>query len=145
MIRQAHKPATEKTLTAAAAYVRMSGRTQDKSPAEQRAEIIKLANREGFTIAQWFTDEAISGDSGTEDRAGLAALLTAAKAGASGWFCYGTRTDSADKTRWTASSFTTCYARPAWACGPVARAQSTSKTSPSSCFFSSARRPATIT
>jgi DNA invertase Pin-like site-specific DNA recombinase len=60
----------------------MSGRTQDKSPAEQRAEIAKLATREGFAIVEWFTDEAISGDSSTEARAGLLALLTAAKAGA---------------------------------------------------------------
>ena len=41
----------------------------------------KLATREGFTIVEWFTDEAITGDSSTEARAGLAALLTAAKAG----------------------------------------------------------------
>ena len=67
------------TLTPVAAYIRMSGRTQDKSPAEQRAETTKLATREGFTIVEWFTDEAISGDSSTEARAGLAALLTAAK------------------------------------------------------------------
>jgi DNA invertase Pin-like site-specific DNA recombinase len=66
---------------AAAAYIRMSGRTQDKSPAEQRAEITKLATREGFSVVEWFTDEAITGDSSTADRAGLAALLTAAKAG----------------------------------------------------------------
>ena len=37
----------ESTLTPAAGYIRMSGRTQDKSPAEQRAEITKLATREG--------------------------------------------------------------------------------------------------
>jgi len=67
----------------AAAYIRMSGRTQDKSPAEQRAEITKLAAREGFAVAEsaCFTDEAITGDSSTDTRAGLAALLTAAKAG----------------------------------------------------------------
>ena len=59
----------------------MSGRQQDKSPAEQRAEITKLATREGFTIVEWFTDEAITGDSSTSSRPGLAALLTAAKAG----------------------------------------------------------------
>jgi hypothetical protein len=58
----------------------MSGRTQGKSPAEQRAEITKLATREGFAIAEWFTDEAISGDSSTEDREGLAALLATAPA-----------------------------------------------------------------
>ena len=65
----------------AAAYIRMSGRQQDKSPAEQRAEITKLAAREGFSIVNCFTDEAITGDSSTDTRAGLAALLTAAKAG----------------------------------------------------------------
>ncbi len=69
------------TLTPAAAYIRMSGRQQDKSPAEQRAEITKLATREGFSIVEWFTDEAITGDSSTSTRPGLAALLTAAKAG----------------------------------------------------------------
>jgi len=74
---------TEKTLTAAAGYVRMSGTRQDRSPAEQRAEITKLAAKEGCQIAKehWFTDEAITGDSSTEARAGLAALLTAVKAG----------------------------------------------------------------
>jgi DNA invertase Pin-like site-specific DNA recombinase len=59
----------------------MSGRQQDKSPAEQRAEITKLAAREGCSIVAWFTDEAITGDSSTSSRPGLAALLTAAKAG----------------------------------------------------------------
>ena len=65
----------------AGAYIRMSGRQQDKSPAEQRAEITKLAAREGCSIVAWYTDEAISGDSSTDARAGLADLLTAAKAG----------------------------------------------------------------
>ena len=59
----------------------MSGRQQDKSPAEQRAEITKLASREGFAIVEWFTDEAITGDSSTDARPGLAALLSAAKQG----------------------------------------------------------------
>ncbi len=65
----------------AGAYIRMSGRQQDKSPAEQRAEITKLATREGCSIVEWFTDEAITGDSSTSSRPGLAALLTAARAG----------------------------------------------------------------
>jgi hypothetical protein len=39
----------------------MSGRQQDKSPAEQRAEITKLAAREGCSIVAWYTDEAITG------------------------------------------------------------------------------------
>ncbi|NLE37626.1 MAG: recombinase family protein, partial [Pirellulaceae bacterium] len=68
-------------LIPAAAYVRMSGRHQDKSPAEQRTEITKLAKREGCNIVEWFSDEAITGDSSTDARPGLAALLSAAKAG----------------------------------------------------------------
>jgi DNA invertase Pin-like site-specific DNA recombinase len=68
-------------LTPAAAYIRMSGRQQDKSPAEQRAEITKLAAREGFAIVEFFTDEAITGDSSADERPGLAALVAGAKAG----------------------------------------------------------------
>ena len=68
-------------LIPAVAYIRMSGRQQDKSPAEQRSEITKLASREGCQIVEWFTDEAITGDSSTDARVGLAALLSAAKAG----------------------------------------------------------------
>lgn len=68
-------------LTPAAGYIRMSGRQQEKSPAEQRAEITKLATREGCQIVEWFTDEAITGDSGTDTRPGLAALMSAANAG----------------------------------------------------------------
>ena len=60
-----------KSQVPAAAYIRMSGRQQDKSPAEQRAEITKLATREGFSIVEWFTDEAITGDSSTDARPGL--------------------------------------------------------------------------
>jgi len=69
-------------LIPAAAYVRMSGKHQDKSPAEQRTEITKLASREGCHVIEFFTDEAITGDSSTDARPGLAALLNAAKAGA---------------------------------------------------------------
>jgi DNA invertase Pin-like site-specific DNA recombinase len=69
------------SLTPAAAYIRMSGRQQDKSPAEQRAEITKLAIRQGCQVAKWLTDEAISGDSSTDERPGLAALVAGAKAG----------------------------------------------------------------
>ena len=56
-------------LIPAAAYIRMSGRQQDKSPAEQRSEITKLATREGCQVVEWFTDEAITGDSRTDARA----------------------------------------------------------------------------
>ena len=68
-------------LIPAAAYIRMSGRQQEKSPAEQKAEIAKLAAREACQVVEWFTDEAITGDSSTDARAGLAALLAGAKAG----------------------------------------------------------------
>jgi DNA invertase Pin-like site-specific DNA recombinase len=72
---------TNEAKTGAAAYIRMSGRLQDKSPKEQRAEITKLAAGEGLRVVEWFTDEAITGDSSTDDRPGLAALLAGAKAG----------------------------------------------------------------
>ena len=82
MIRKAdHNTSKAETLTRAAGYIRMSGRQQDKSPAEQRGAISTLAAQEGFAIVEWHTDEAITGDSSTEARAGLAALLAAAKAG----------------------------------------------------------------
>lgn len=69
-----------RSLIPAAAYIRMSDRQQDKSPAEQRDEITKLAAREGFQIVDWFADEAITGDSTTDERPGLAALAAGAKA-----------------------------------------------------------------
>ena len=78
MIRQANTP---RPMQPAAAYIRMSGRQQDKSPAEQRAEITKLAAREGCRVVEWQSDEAITGNSTTDDRPGLAALLAGAKAG----------------------------------------------------------------
>jgi DNA invertase Pin-like site-specific DNA recombinase len=78
MIRQAKAPRAD---TPAAAYIRMSGRLQDKSPKEQRAEIAKLAAGEGYRVVEWLSDEAITGDSTTDDRPGLAALLAGAKAG----------------------------------------------------------------
>ena len=81
MIRQAASAPRPKTATTAAGYIRMSGKGQDKSPAEQRAEIAKLAAREGLQVVEWFEDHAISGDSGTAERSGLADMLAAAKAG----------------------------------------------------------------
>jgi len=70
-----------KGLILAGAYIRMSGRQQDKSPAEQRTEITKLAAREGCHVVEWLSDEAITGDSSTDERPGLAALVAGAKAG----------------------------------------------------------------
>ena len=45
----------------------MSSGKQEASPAQQRAEIEKLAAREGCNIIRWYTDEKISGDA-TEKR-----------------------------------------------------------------------------
>lgn len=79
MIREAN---LTRRAIAAGAYIRMSGREQEKSPAEQREEIAKLALQAGYHIAHdnWFIDEAITGDSTTKQRPGLAALLEAARA-----------------------------------------------------------------
>lgn len=68
-------------LIPAAGYIRMSGRSQEKSPAEQKAEITKLAGREGCRIVEWFADEAVTGDSDADGRPGLAGLLEGARAG----------------------------------------------------------------
>lgn len=68
-------------LIPAAGYLRMSSAKQEASPAEQRAEITKLAAREGCHVVEWYADSAVTGDSGTDERPGLAALLTDAKAG----------------------------------------------------------------
>jgi len=68
-------------LIPAAAYLRMSSAKQEKSPAEQKAEIAKLAAREGCRVVEWYADSAVTGDSGTDERPGLAALLSAAKQG----------------------------------------------------------------
>jgi site-specific DNA recombinase len=51
----------------AVAYIRMSSDKQEASPKQQREEITKLANREGYRILRWYIDEAISGDA-TEKR-----------------------------------------------------------------------------
>lgn len=46
----------------AVGYVRMSSDKQDASPKQQRQEIQKLADREGYVIVRWYEDLAISGD-----------------------------------------------------------------------------------
>ena len=60
----------------ACAYIRMSTGKQDKSPAQQRAEVEKLAKREGYVINQWFADEGISGDK-TSKRDDFLAMVAA--------------------------------------------------------------------
>ena len=74
---------TTPALTPAACYIRMSSDKQDRSPAQQRAEIAKLASREGCFIAPGleFIDEGITGDSGPDQRPGFKAMLAAAAAG----------------------------------------------------------------
>lgn len=70
-----------KTLTPAASYVRMSSGKQERSPAQQRGEIKKLAKSEGCEIVNEFSDEAVSGDSGPEQRPGFRAMLESAERG----------------------------------------------------------------
>ena len=53
---------TKKQLIPAVGYVRMSSGKQEASPAQQRAEIKKLAKREGYKIVRWYEDHGISGD-----------------------------------------------------------------------------------
>lgn len=48
-------------LIPAAGYIRMSTDAQEDSPARQRAEIEKLAEREGFYIVHWYEDHGLTG------------------------------------------------------------------------------------
>jgi DNA invertase Pin-like site-specific DNA recombinase len=68
-------------LIPAARYIRMSGDHQERSPEQQAAELARLAQREGLEILQDFSDPAVCGDSGTDQRPGLAGLLQAVKTG----------------------------------------------------------------
>jgi len=76
------KSKPDKRLIPAAAYIRQSSDKQDKSPDQQRAEMTKLAEREGLTIPDtlWFTDE-VSGDNGVDRRPGFGRMLAAAERG----------------------------------------------------------------
>ncbi|MBX3448198.1 MAG: recombinase family protein [Planctomycetaceae bacterium] len=56
---------TEKTLMPAVGYIRMSTDKQEDSPARQRAEIERLAERQGFSVIQWYEDH---GQTGTESK-----------------------------------------------------------------------------
>lgn len=53
MTKQGTKPAV--------GYIRMSTDKQEDSPEQQRAEIVKLAKREGYDILRWYEDHGISG------------------------------------------------------------------------------------
>jgi len=74
-------PTKPRILTPAAAYIRMSGDKQERSPGQQRGELAKLAEQHGCRIIREFIDEAICGDSGADARPGLAALLRGVQAG----------------------------------------------------------------
>ena len=54
-------------LIPAVAYIRMSSDRQEASPDQQRAEVAKLATRDGYKIVREYFDEGISGDA-TEKR-----------------------------------------------------------------------------
>ena len=45
----------------AVGYSRMSTDKQEDSPAQQKAEINKLAQREGYRVLRWYADHGISG------------------------------------------------------------------------------------
>ncbi|MHB1038409.1 MAG: recombinase family protein [Pirellulales bacterium] len=62
------------TLTPAVAYVRMSGRQQEASPGQQRAEIAKLAEKYHCRVVREYFDEAISGDA-TDKRKGFLQMV----------------------------------------------------------------------
>jgi len=48
-------------LKPAVGYIRMSTDKQEDSPEQQRAEIQKLASREGYRVIRWYEDHGISG------------------------------------------------------------------------------------
>jgi len=49
------------TTRPAVGYIRMSTDKQEDSPAQQKAEITKLAQRDGYRIIRWYEDHGISG------------------------------------------------------------------------------------
>ena len=59
----------------------MSSGKQERSPAQQKGENKKLAKREDCEIVLTFSDEAITGDSGPEQRPGFRQLLASAERG----------------------------------------------------------------
>lgn len=69
-----------KSLVPAAGYIRVSTDKQEDSPEQQRAEILKLAEREGFQVIRWYDDYAISGAK-TLKRPGFLQLIEDAKSG----------------------------------------------------------------
>jgi DNA invertase Pin-like site-specific DNA recombinase len=61
-------------LIPAVAYIRMSSERQEASPDQQRAEVARLAKREGYRIIREYFDQSISGDA-TEKRADFQRMI----------------------------------------------------------------------
>lgn len=69
----------KRDLVRAVAYIRMSTGRQEKSPAQQKTELKRFAEREGYDIIAWYDrDKGITGDSGIERRPDFARMLEAA-------------------------------------------------------------------
>lgn len=62
----------------AVGYIRMSTDKQEESPAQQKAEVLKLADKHGFHIVRWYQDDAISGAK-TLKRKGFRQMIEDAK------------------------------------------------------------------
>lgn len=69
-----------KLLMLAVGYIRMSTDQQADSPARQRAEIEKLAAKEGYKIIAWYEDHGLTGTE-SANRPGFLKLLADAKSG----------------------------------------------------------------
>lgn len=55
------KPSAQKSLIPAVGYIRMSTDRQEHSPERQRAEIIEMAERDGYNIIKWYEDHGLTG------------------------------------------------------------------------------------
>jgi len=62
------------SLIPAVGYIRMSSDKQEASPEQQRAEILKLAEREGYRVVRWYQDDGIAG--WKEEREGFQRLIS---------------------------------------------------------------------
>jgi DNA invertase Pin-like site-specific DNA recombinase len=72
--------AAKQCITRAVGYLRRSTEKQEKSLADQRAEVEKYAAEHGYAIIRWYEDDGISGDA-TERRQGFQAMHKAATNG----------------------------------------------------------------
>src|SRR5579884_248251 len=72
---------TVKRLIPAVAYIRMSHDDQSLSPEQQRREIQEYADRYGYQIIRWYSDEGVSASKGDEIRAEYQKLLNDSNSG----------------------------------------------------------------